>query len=490
MIVQKVILILLVTSTAICSSTKASKDNVVMMVEMIRHGARAPLVRVKDEQWITNTGNGELSETGKRMEYYLGLNTKHRYPKFFSKPLKHNEYWLRSTQLNRTLMSAVSHSLGLTERFIQNITLEFPNDDIRLLPPQMRTGALFNISEFADFSTPLPFGFRPFPVYTEFPVDEYLRMNGCKGLLRDTVESFAATSVLLEKTKFFPELYQWVLAKYGLSNETFNPKTANGDNEFVKAQYLADFAIMDNLNNPSPTIEPSDPKYGYLEDIYALSLFQRFNRTKAMKSMVTPPLTQIRTYFQNKINGMGNGSYPLRYVLFSAHDTTISSHLVGMNPEVVNTTCLITSLSTGKRDPNCSIYPPVGSNIIWELVQNDTVFFIKVSYNGVYLDYCNNNKKDGYGDFYCTVEEFDQTINGKINQDYKTYCGYEIPAGGDWVSFGLIGVLFLYSIFITVTCMRRRREVDKTRRDALSGGGYQNSPEKSNVSQGVELDEM
>ena len=489
----KILLILLVISQ-ISDSAKVSKDNVVLMVELIRHGARAPIVNVKKEKWIEATGNGELSETGKRMEFYLGLNTRFRYPNFFSKPLKYNEFWLRSTNYNRTIMSGISHTIGMTQRFVKNETLQFPNDDIRLLPPQMKNGALFNISNI-QFTTPLPYGFQPFPIYTDFPDDEYLRMNECKGLKTDRVASFAATSVLLEKTKFFPGLFKWVLGKYGLTNQTFNPKTPDGNNSFVKANLLADFAIMDFLNNPKPTIESNDPNYGYLQDLQALQLLQRYNKTVAMKTIVTPTLTQIRTYFQNKIGGVNNKSYPLRYVLFSAHDTTISGHLAGMKPQIVNTTCLITSLSTGKRDPNCSIYPPVGSNIIWELVQNGTDYFAKISYNGVYLDYCNTNKTDGNGDFYCTMEEFDKTITGKINPDFKSYCGYETSGGNApnsnswlvWVYYGIIGVLLLYSVVVTIICLQKGQGYEENK--TLDNEGYYRDETQVDASSGMELEQ-
>ena len=482
------ILFLLFAIYQIVQPTKVSKDNVVMMVEMIRHGARAPLVKIKKEKWITDTGYGELADTGKRMEYYLGLNTKYRYPNFFSKPLKYSEYWLRSTYYNRTLMSGISHHIGMTEKFIPNETLQFANDDVRLLPPQMKNGALFNISDIT-FRTPLPHGFQPFPIYTDFPKDEYLLMDYCKGVNDARIESYAEISALLDKTEFFPKMFESALAKYGLTNKTFHPKTSDGDNSFVKAIYLADFAMMDIWNNPNPTIEKSDPTFGYLQDVHSLETIQMYNQTAALKSIVTPTLTQIQTYFKNKISGEKDGSYPLRYVQFSAHDSSLGSHLVGMDPPVLNFSCLYISLSTGKRNPNCPGYPPVGSNIIWELIQNETKYFVKVSYNAVYLDYCNTGKKDGNGEFYCTMDEYDKTITGKIYPDYKSYCGYETPGASRedrmaWIYYGVIAGLLVYSIVVTFICVRNG--VQRKEKEALRTDGYQSSTEQTNVSSKVD----
>ena len=475
------IILLLITLGQLANSAKVSKDNVVMMVEMIRHGARAPIKFIKREKWIDAIGTGELSDTGKRMEYYLGLNTKYRYPNFFSKPLKYNEYWLRSTPFNRTLMSGMSHTLGMIQKFVPNETLQFSNDDIRLLPPQMKNGALFNISDI-KFRTPLPYGFQPFPLYTDFPKDEYLLMKYCKGVNKARVESYAEISAKLDKSKFFGDLYQWTLGKYGLSDKKFDPKTSDGNSSFIKMIYLSDFAIMDYLNNPNPTIKNTDPKYGYLQDVQSLQIFQRYGQTESMKSIVTPPLTQIRTYFQNKIISASSGSYPLRYALFSAHDSMISPHMLGMNPPIVNISCLMISLTTGKRNPNCTGYPAVGSNIIWELIQNGTEYFVKVSYNAVYLDYCNTGKKDGNGEFYCTMDEFDKTIDGKINPDYKSYCGYETSgASGEdkmaWVYYGIIAGLLVYSIIMTFICVRNG--VEKKTGESFDDDVYQRSVEES-----------
>ena len=57
--------------------------------------------------------------------------------------------------------------------------------------------------------------------------------------------------------------------------------------------------------------------------------------------------------------------------------------------------------------------PAVASNIVWELIKaSDESYRVKFSYNGQYIDYCSNNKKDQNGQFYCEISEFYKTLEG------------------------------------------------------------------------------
>lgn len=101
---------LLLAINSVLSAVKVSTDNVVFMVEMARHGYRAPLSALVERPWITETGPGELTRVGERQRYNLGRQTRARYPKFFNTPrFKPDEWWVRSTFFNRTIMSGVSH---------------------------------------------------------------------------------------------------------------------------------------------------------------------------------------------------------------------------------------------------------------------------------------------------------------------------------------------------------------------------------------------
>jgi hypothetical protein len=85
-----------------------------MVIEMFRHGARAPIYNY----WDANTYDfpGELTEVGIKQLYLLGYQLRKEYIEnlnFLSETYNPKEIYVRSTDYNRTLMSAQAHLLGL-----------------------------------------------------------------------------------------------------------------------------------------------------------------------------------------------------------------------------------------------------------------------------------------------------------------------------------------------------------------------------------------
>lgn len=120
-------LLSLLCLSIIISSLKAS-ENIEMIIELTRHGSRAPSDSGFTAPWIQEVGDGELTTVGQRQHYYLGLNLRNQYPSFFTgKEFKPNEFWVRSTPYNRTIESAFSHIIGLFDMFDAK-DLEFAND--------------------------------------------------------------------------------------------------------------------------------------------------------------------------------------------------------------------------------------------------------------------------------------------------------------------------------------------------------------------------
>ena len=101
-----------------------------------------------------------------------------RYSTIFDKPmLGHDEYWVRSTPVNRTLESAFSHISGLFDVFSEKEFDQeyFPNGNIRLQPPQ----ALNFEPSNTPFKTPLPHGLASFPIHTRVGTDVDLTAYEC-----------------------------------------------------------------------------------------------------------------------------------------------------------------------------------------------------------------------------------------------------------------------------------------------------------------------
>ena len=173
---------------------------------------------------------------------------------------------------------------------------------------------------------------------------------------------------------------------------------------------------------------------------------------------------------------------------------------MGINQRIINTSCIFASLRSGIRDPNCRYNPSVASNIIWELVKNESSFYVKFSYNGEYLDYCSKRQKDGAGEYYCTLEQFDQTVTNNVFPAYKSFCGFH--DNHDWnkleklyyTVLGLLAVAILYGVIVTFLlyiCRKKKKEEQELLKNAADELGELHKSEVSShkfeMREGIDL---
>lgn len=79
------------------------------LIEVCRHGARGPISWYDWEAGLWPWGDGQLTPTGARMHYLNGYQFRRRYVvqhQLFGPFYNHEEVYVRSTDVNRTLMSA------------------------------------------------------------------------------------------------------------------------------------------------------------------------------------------------------------------------------------------------------------------------------------------------------------------------------------------------------------------------------------------------
>lgn len=108
-------LLLANVSIAAISLKDSSKDPVAFVFEVVRHGARAP---IDDFGTITKfpVSAGQLTPQGMRQRFLLGSYHRERYTETY--PLlnpvyDHEEIFVQSTDVNRTITSAYSELLGM-----------------------------------------------------------------------------------------------------------------------------------------------------------------------------------------------------------------------------------------------------------------------------------------------------------------------------------------------------------------------------------------
>jgi hypothetical protein len=98
----------------ICTFISLSHSKLLFVLEHFRHGARNPCDNLdgegKDYMGIKWNKLGELNEIGTRMHYVLGLYVFEKYKDFLSKTYNPFEIHVSSTNLPRTIQSAMAHT--------------------------------------------------------------------------------------------------------------------------------------------------------------------------------------------------------------------------------------------------------------------------------------------------------------------------------------------------------------------------------------------
>lgn len=109
---------LLLLSAYVClSAADAAGNSTLQLVQVLfRHGARTPVIVCPTDPhtdfWL-DEGLGQLTNQGKRMQYELGQFLRKRYDGFLSAKYHENYTFVRSSDVDRTLMSAQANLAGL-----------------------------------------------------------------------------------------------------------------------------------------------------------------------------------------------------------------------------------------------------------------------------------------------------------------------------------------------------------------------------------------
>ena len=222
----------------------------------IRHGARAPNTldvngTGKDMFGIKWTAPGELTPMGKRMQYLLGLRNRKRYiidqKNFISEIYDPHEITVYSSDLNRTLQSAISHIQGFYPIFLHNGEKLEPEQCDKAVPPL----DINNIKEIEEQKkilndSALPYYMNIIPIHFVFFRNT---TYNCSLKLRDIfLNNFNSSNLLIEIVDEFNKKY------YEQLKDIFPLKVVNNSLNFTFMvgfcdTFIADYTEGKNLSN-------------------------------------------------------------------------------------------------------------------------------------------------------------------------------------------------------------------------------------------------
>lgn len=314
-------------------------EKILFSVDLIRHGDRTPTHQMTKSYLDWNEGLGELTTKGINQEIQLGeklrriyINQDHLLPEIYNP----NSIYVRSTDATRAIKSANSLLLGL---YPPNTRVKNQEISVHVVPKNKDNLLITKPSN------------NIFSIINRY----YVNSNFWK----------AKTIKLQYKLNYWTEVT-------GLSLNNFHQLDQLADNLYVRR----------TNNIPLPKgISNKDA-----DEIISVSESAITNEFK-LKSVTNPMGKEFLKTVSNYLKQVTQHATPIKYVLFSGHDSSIMSAMNTLGSPLDK-------------------IPEYASRLNFSLINNENRYQVRVSYNDkpVFIPACKSNT--------CTLEQFDRLANG------------------------------------------------------------------------------
>ncbi|KAJ7344696.1 hypothetical protein JRQ81_000646 [Phrynocephalus forsythii] len=361
------VLLLLLSFTPGLALPMAQNRSLHFVILLYRHGDRSPVKAYPRDPYQENAwpqGFGQLSQDGMRQQWDLGQALRRRYDGFLNATYNREEIFIRSTDVDRTLMSAEANLAGL-----------YPPEGLQVFNP--------NIT------------WQPIPVHTvpdsaerllKFPLSHCPRYEQLQNETRHTAEYVNKT---IENTQFLE-----MVANYtGIQDVSLESVWSVYDTLFCENTH--------KMHLPAWVTPQVMTQLKQLKDFSFEFLFGIHRRVEKARLQGGVLLSQIRKNLTLATNA--SAPHHFKMLMYSAHDTTLVA--LQMALDVYN----------GKQAPYASCH-------IFELYQDDDGNF------SVEMFFRNESGKDPYPlqlpgcEQRCPLQRFLQLTEPVIPQNWKEEC--------------------------------------------------------------------
>lgn len=297
-------------------------EKLVFAIDLIRHGDRSPIVNIPTSQNKWPEGSGQLTAIGMRQEFNLGVKLRQRYvdkEHLLPAQFQAGTIYVRSTDVDRTLMSAESFLMGL-----------YP----------------------ANTNSALPFAMQPIPIHTAPPdVDTMIDQKIDRKALAEALQKYVYDTVewKQKEAELKPSFQHWSEAT-GLNINS------------LQDLYFADTLYINKLHNMPQPAGLTD------NDINTILAADEFSSVMELKAAPVAALyeSQLVGYIANVMQQYGNpgNTQTIKYALLSAHDVTIACVMTLLGAPLTKTPDYASDL-------NFSLYETNNKNYLVRVTYND-----------------------------------------------------------------------------------------------------------------------
>ncbi|CZJ03958.1 Histidine phosphatase superfamily (branch 2) [Legionella pneumophila] len=305
-----------------------AEDKLIFAVDIIRHGDRTPIVALPTVNYQWQEGLGQLTAEGMQQEYKMGVVFRKKYIEESHLLPEHYEYgtiYVLSTDYARTLMSAQSLLMGL-------------------YPPG--TGPAIPAGTSA-----LPHAFQPIPVFSApSKYDEVIIQQVDRKEREKLMEQYVfSTREWQQKNNELKDKYPLWSRLTGINIDNLEDLETVGHTLYIHQIH----------NAPMPEGLASND----IETIIN-SAEWAFMAQEKPQQIANAYSSKLMTNIADYLNSGSMKKSKLKYVLLSAHDTTIASVLSFLGAPLEKS-------------------PPYASNVNFSLYDNGANYYkVKITYNG------------------------------------------------------------------------------------------------------------
>ena len=313
-------IVIIILTIVAKGSKEVDKKPIIFVFELIRHGSRTGTNKLGGI-W-SKEGEKELTGSGMREQYLMGENIKQKYiieNNFLDIKYKKEQFYVRSTNTNRTIMSAQSQILGIYKSSRSTLS---PTQETLAVPPIKLS---FNPKSIHSTSSPLPYEINIPPIHKftkdKDPFKNSVCKNAVKELAKGFKESHHAHNIYIYNMPFIRQLMKTLrVENYTLSITTSILSSINCLQSNGQLDKLTDLGVSVHVALNAILIWNQLARYKYTT--------QPKGSYHPLRRLVTPVYTEILNVLERGVNDYKNSSksedLKFKFELAVSHDTIIS----------------------------------------------------------------------------------------------------------------------------------------------------------------------